>query len=111
MITYEYNMYRNKHLSLLDRMLLECCFVWNHALELQRRYYKIYGQYDLNENLIKKYVGNNELRRNNYSPERVNWCARGKTKTAHGCKWKIEGKCKKSHMLLKVTESYYKNMI
>ena len=45
MITYEYNMYRSKHLSLPDRMLLECCFVWNHALELQRRYYKIYGKH------------------------------------------------------------------
>lgn len=45
MITYEYNMYRNKHLSLIDRMLLECCFVWNHALELQKRYYRIYGKH------------------------------------------------------------------
>lgn len=45
MITYEYNMYRNRHLSLIDRMLLECCFVWNHALELQKRYYHIYGKY------------------------------------------------------------------
>ena len=45
MITYEYNIYRNKHLSLIDKMLLECCFVWNHALELQRRYYKIYGKH------------------------------------------------------------------
>ena len=26
-------------------MLLECCFVWNHALELQNRYYKIYGKH------------------------------------------------------------------
>lgn len=62
---------------------------------IPKGYYKIYGQYDLKGNLIKKYVGNNELRRNNYSPERVNWCARGKTKTAHGYKWKIEGKCEK----------------
>ena len=38
-------MYRNKHLSLIDRMLLECCFVWNHALALQKRYYRIYGKY------------------------------------------------------------------
>ena len=45
MTTYEYNIYRNKHLSLLDRMLLECCFVWNHALELQNRYYGIYGKH------------------------------------------------------------------
>lgn len=66
-------------------------------------YYKIYGQYDLEGNLIKKYVGNDELRRNRYSPERINWCANGKTKTAHGYKWKIEGKCKKTSY---VTKSY-----
>jgi hypothetical protein len=26
-------------------MLRECCFVWNHALALQRRYYKLFGKY------------------------------------------------------------------
>ena len=26
-------------------MLWEACFVWNHALALQRRYYRIYGKY------------------------------------------------------------------
>ena len=26
-------------------MLRECCFVWNHALALQRRYYKLFGEY------------------------------------------------------------------
>ena len=45
MINYEYNIYKNKHLSLIDMMLLECCFVWNHALELQKRYYRIYGKH------------------------------------------------------------------
>lgn len=45
MITYEYNIYRNKHLSLIDKMLLECCFVWNHALSVQKRYYAIYGKH------------------------------------------------------------------
>ena len=45
MITYEYNIYKNKHLSLIDKMLLECCFVWNHALALQKRYYRIYGKH------------------------------------------------------------------
>ena len=54
MITYEYNIYRNKHLSLVDRMLLECCFVWNHALKLQKRYYKIYGGY-INKIRMKKH--------------------------------------------------------
>ena len=26
-------------------MLRECCFVWNHALALQRRYYRLFGKY------------------------------------------------------------------
>ena len=26
-------------------MLRECCFVWNHALSLQKRYYRLYGKY------------------------------------------------------------------
>lgn len=26
-------------------MLRECCFVWNHALALQRRYHKLFGKY------------------------------------------------------------------
>lgn len=45
MITYEYNIYRSKNIKFIDLMLAECCFVWNHALALQRRYYKIYGEY------------------------------------------------------------------
>jgi len=45
MLTYEYNIYdsnRNKH---LEKMLSESAFVWNHALALQRRYYRLYGSY------------------------------------------------------------------
>lgn len=45
MTTYEYNMYKSKHLSLIDKMLIECCFVWNHALAIQKRYYRIYGKH------------------------------------------------------------------
>lgn len=40
MISYKYNIYHSKKTKYLDKMLRECCFVWNHALALQRRYYR-----------------------------------------------------------------------
>lgn len=45
MISYKYNIYRSKKTKYLDKMLRECCFVWNHALALQRKYYKLFGKY------------------------------------------------------------------
>lgn len=45
MISYKYNIYHSKKTKYLDKMLRECCFVWNHALALQRRYYKMFGKY------------------------------------------------------------------
>lgn len=45
MITYKYNIYHSKKTKYLGKMLRECCFVWNHALALQRRYYKLFGKY------------------------------------------------------------------
>lgn len=45
MISYKYNIYHSKKTKHLDKMLRECCFVWNHALSLQRRYYKLFGKY------------------------------------------------------------------
>lgn len=45
MISYKYNMYFSKKTKYLDKMLRECCFVWNHALSLQRRYYRLFGKY------------------------------------------------------------------
>ena len=45
MISYKYNIYHSKKTKYLERMLRECCFVWNHALALQRRYYKLFGKY------------------------------------------------------------------
>lgn len=45
MISYKYNIYHSKKTKYLDKMLRECCFVWNHALALQRRYYKLFGKY------------------------------------------------------------------
>ena len=40
MISYKYNIYKSKNTKHLDKMLKECAFVWNHALNLQKRYYR-----------------------------------------------------------------------
>ncbi len=45
MMTYTYKLYRTKRTAKLDAMLREACFVWNHALALQKRYYVLYGKY------------------------------------------------------------------
>lgn len=45
MMTYTYKLYRSKRTAKLDAMLREACFVWNHALVLQKRYYSLYGKY------------------------------------------------------------------
>ena len=45
MISFEYNIYRSKNTVWIDKMLSECCLVWNHALALQKRYYKMYGRF------------------------------------------------------------------
>lgn len=47
MVSYKYNIYRSNKTKYLDKMLRECCFVWNHALALQRRFYKLFGKYIL----------------------------------------------------------------
>lgn len=45
MITYKYNIYKSKNTKYIDYILKECCFVWNHALALQKKYYRIFGKY------------------------------------------------------------------
>lgn len=45
MISYKYNIYRSNKTKYLDKMLRECCFVWNDALALQHRFYKLFGKY------------------------------------------------------------------
>ena len=45
MVTYKYKLYRTDKTKHLDQMLREACFVWNHALALQKRYYRLYGKY------------------------------------------------------------------
>lgn len=45
MVTYEYNIYKSKNTRFIDLILAECCFTWNHALALQRRYYRMFGKH------------------------------------------------------------------
>lgn len=45
MIAYKYKLYRTPKTQHLDRMLREASFVWNHALALQKRYYRLYHKY------------------------------------------------------------------
>ena len=45
MIAYKYKLYRTDKTKHLDRMLREASFVWNHALALQKRYYRLYHKY------------------------------------------------------------------
>lgn len=62
MISYKYNIYHSKKTKYLERMLRECCFVWNHALALQRRYYKLFGKY-ISVGKMKKHFAK-RIRRN-----------------------------------------------
>lgn len=45
MISYKYKLCKSKKLKALDYMMAEAAFVWNHALALQKRYYRLYGSY------------------------------------------------------------------
>lgn len=45
MLTYEYKLYRSKRNRKLEAMLREACFVWNHALALQKRFYSLTGKH------------------------------------------------------------------
>ena len=45
MIAYKYKLYRSKQTRHLDAMLREAGWVWNHALALQKRYYRMYHRY------------------------------------------------------------------
>lgn len=59
MITYKYKLYSSKRNRLLAGLLAEACFVWNHCLALQRRYYAVYGKYtsanDMKTHFAKRY--------------------------------------------------------
>lgn len=45
MIAYKYKLYTTKQTKHLDAMLREAAWIWNHALALQKRYYRMYHKY------------------------------------------------------------------
>lgn len=59
MISQKYKLYRTDKTKYLDKMLREGAFVWNHALALQKRYYKLCGKYisvvDMQKHFAKRY--------------------------------------------------------
>ena len=55
MISYKYKLYRTKKTKHLDKMLREACYVWNYALALQKRYYKLYHKYILRFTMYKHF--------------------------------------------------------
>ena len=54
MISYKYKLYKTKNSKHIDFMLRESCFVWNHALALQKRYYRLYGKV-IDKNKLQKH--------------------------------------------------------
>ena len=56
MIAYKYKLYRSKQTKHLDAMLREAAWVWNHALELQKRYYHMYHGYIDTVRMQQKWV-------------------------------------------------------
>ena len=59
MISYKYKLYQSKKLKTLSYMMAEAAFVWNHALELQRRYYSLAKTFGWS----KTYIGLYEMQR------------------------------------------------
>lgn len=45
MISYKFKLYKSKKTKHLDATMHEACGVWNHALALQRRYYRLFGKF------------------------------------------------------------------
>ena len=56
MIAYKYKLYTSKQTKHLDAMLREAAWVWNHALALQKRYYRMYHDYIDTVRLQQKWV-------------------------------------------------------
>ena len=56
MIAFKYKLYRNKHNKELSQLLREACFVWNHCLSLQKRYYALFKQYIPSARLQKHFA-------------------------------------------------------
>ena len=62
MISYKYKLYGNKHNRRLEQPLREACFVWNHCLALQKRYYALYGKYISSARMQKHFAKHYKMR-------------------------------------------------
>ena len=40
--TYKYKLYHSKNDNDLDQQIKICCFIYNHCLQLKKRYYRRY---------------------------------------------------------------------
>lgn len=56
MISYKYKLYNTKKTKHLENILREACYVWNHALKLQNKYYKLYKKYIPYNKMAKHFV-------------------------------------------------------
>lgn len=45
MISYKFKLYKTDKTKHLQDTLVEACRVWNHALAVQKRYYRLYGKF------------------------------------------------------------------
>ena len=66
MLTYRYKLYNSKRNRKIDAMLREACFVWNYALALQKRYYRLFNRY-IGLNTMQKHFAKRISRRRLHS--------------------------------------------
>lgn len=59
---------------------------------------KVYGKYNKEGVLIKKYIGNKQLRQDGYCEAEIYFCTSGRIKTAYGYIWKIEEVLRKENL-------------
>ncbi|MDX2075120.1 MAG: transposase [bacterium] len=65
--TYKYRLYRNNKVDgLLHHQINVAGIIWNHALALQRRYYKLAGKY-IPLDVMKKHIAKLRMRRTPYA--------------------------------------------
>ncbi len=45
MLNLKYKLYKSNKTKRLTSLCITACFIWNHCIAIQRRYYRIYGKY------------------------------------------------------------------
>ena len=55
MLNISYKLYSSKNSKKLHRMINTSCWVWNHCVALQKRYYRLYKKY-INVNRLQKHI-------------------------------------------------------